>query len=376
MEGTTFGRYRLLDVVGRGGMGEVWRAFDTATQRIVAIKVLPPHLAGDAEFRERFQREAKSAAALSEPHVVPIYDFGEIDGRMYVAMQLVHGHNLEALLAHGPLEPARAVGTVEQIAAALNAAHRAGLIHRDVKPSNILVTEGDFAYLIDFGIARAAGQTGLTRTGATIGTMEYMAPERFTSGFADARADIYALTCVLYQALTGQPPFPASSIEQVIHDHLLTQPPRPSQANPHLSAALDRVIETGMAKDPADRYATTRELAQAARAALGASPHYPAAAPTVLAYPTAGATHVPQDHPQHPPKPERRKRVTLIATGCVIAVAIAAGIATAVQASSGDRNAPNPRTITSTGRAAPPVGEDAIFNLLIVGEDLGHASPS
>jgi serine/threonine protein kinase len=206
VEGTPFGRYRLIELLGRGGMGEVWRAFDTLTERTVAVKVLPTHLIDDTMFQQRFRREARAAASLDEPHVVPIYDFGDIDGRLYVSMRLVEGEDLQAVLDRGPLSPQRAVRIIEQIASALHAAHRIGLVHRDVKPHNILIAEDDFAYLIDFGIARAAGDTSLTSSGITIGTWSYMAPERFRSGAAEAPADVYSLTCVLHQCLTGGPP--------------------------------------------------------------------------------------------------------------------------------------------------------------------------
>ncbi|MFZ0833605.1 MAG: serine/threonine-protein kinase, partial [Mycobacterium sp.] len=282
MEGTSFGRYRLLELLGRGGMGEVWRAHDTATDRIVAVKVLPAHLAQDRTFQQRFRREAHAAAQLNEPHVVPIHSYGEIDGRLYVDMRLIEGRDMQAILRDGPLNPARAVMIVEQIAQALQAAHKVGLVHRDVKPSNILVADYDFAYLIDFGIARGADQTGLTNTGSMIGTWHYMAPERFGSGGADSRSDIYALACVLHECLTGSPPFPGDSLEQQVRGHLTMPPPRPSVARRGVPATFDDVIARGMAKDTDQRYPTTLELAGAAR--------------------SAATTPIPR--PPAPPKPE------------------------------------------------------------------------
>ena len=279
MQGTPFGRYRLVELLGRGGMGEVWKAFDTTMNRVVALKVLPATLADDAQYQARFRREAQAAASLDEPHIVPIHDFGEIDGRLYVTMRLIDGKTITELLVEGPLAPQRAVSIVEQIAAALGAAHRIGLVHRDVKPSNILVTEDDFAYLIDFGIARAADATKLTSTGATIGTLAYMAPERFTSDREDARADIYALTCVLHECLTGSQPFPGESLERQITSHLTLPPPRPSTMQPGISPQMDQVIATGMAKSPDQRYATTRDLAvppapRSPRPSRTVSPHH------------------------------------------------------------------------------------------------------
>lgn len=268
MEETPFGRYRLVELLGRGGMGEVWRAHDTVTERLVALKLLPASFAGDRVFEERFRREARAAAGLDEPHVVPIHDFGEIESQLYVSMRLIKGLDLQMLVENGPLEPARAVGIIEQIASALYAAHRIGLVHRDVKPSNILVTEDDFAYLIDFGIARAAEDTRITTTGAAVGTWAYMAPERFRTGACDASADIYALACVLYQCLTGQLPFPGTTLEQIAVAHMVTPPPRPSITQPGVPAELDAVVGKGMAKDPTLRYTTTLALARAARAAL------------------------------------------------------------------------------------------------------------
>jgi serine/threonine protein kinase len=295
-----FGRYRLVELLGRGGMGEVWRAHDTAIGRIVALKVLPADFADDPVFQERFRREAHAAAGLDEPHVVPIYDFGEIDGRLFVTMRLIKGRDLQTILAGGPLSPARAVAIIEQVAQALHAAHRVGLVHRDIKPSNILLDENDFAYLIDFGIARAAGETGLTSTGMTIGTWTYMAPERFQSGTADARADIYALACVLYEALTGRPPFPGDSLEQIAVAHMLQPPPRPSRERAGVPAAMDDVIATGMAKNPDQRYATTVELARAAHDATTVP--LPRPGPTFPAPPPTRPASMPlRPPPQQPP---------------------------------------------------------------------------
>jgi serine/threonine protein kinase len=280
----------------------VWKAFDTAMNRMVALKVLPANLADDAQYQARFRREAQAAASLDEPHIVPIHDFGEIDGRLYVTMRLIDGKTIDELVANGPLAPPRAVSIVEQIAAALSAAHRIGLVHRDVKPSNILVTEDDFAYLIDFGIARAAEATKLTSTGATIGTLAYMAPERFTSDRTDARADIYALTCVLHECLTGSQPFPGDSLERQITNHLTMPPPRPSTMQPGISPQMDQVIATGMAKNPDHRYATTKDLAVAARAALTAPiPHAPPAPFT--SPPPAPSWSAPVPYPDTGPSP-------------------------------------------------------------------------
>ncbi|WP_264076870.1 bifunctional serine/threonine-protein kinase/transporter substrate-binding domain-containing protein [Mycolicibacterium houstonense] len=271
MDGTPFGHYQLQKLIGRGGMGEVYQAYDADTDRIVALKVLPPHLAEDATFQERFRRESHAAAGISNPHVVPIHGYGEIDGRLYLDMRLIEGRNLGAMLTKTgkPLDPTFVVNMIEQVAEALDGAHQAGLIHRDVKPSNILIAGNDFVYLIDFGLARTAGESGMTTAGSTLGTLAYMAPERFDGGKVDPRSDVYALACVLYECLTGVRPYPADSLEQQIAGHMVSPPPRPSDKDPRLTA-FDEVIAKGMAKKPSKRYQTAGALAAAARAALSA----------------------------------------------------------------------------------------------------------
>jgi serine/threonine protein kinase, bacterial len=270
--GARFGPYQLRRLLGRGGMGEVYEAEDTRKHRIVALKLISQQFSTDAEFRARMQREADTAGRLTEAHIVPIHDYGDIDGQFFVEMRLIDGASLRWLLVnYGPLSPARTVAIVRQVAAALDAAHANGVTHRDVKPENILVTDDDFAYLVDFGIARAANDPGLTQSGIALGTYNYMAPERFTGDEVTYRSDIYALACVLGECLTGAPPYRSDSVERLIAAHLLEPAPRPSQLRPgRVPPALDPVIAKGMAKSPADRYFSAGDLAVAAHCALTA----------------------------------------------------------------------------------------------------------
>lgn len=267
-EGTQFGPYRLRRLVGRGGMGDVYEAEDTVRDRIVALKLMSETLSRDPVFRARMQREARTAGRLQEPHVVPIHDYGEIDGQLYVDMRLIDGIDVSTMLSrYGPLSPPRAVAIVRQIGSALDAAHAAGVTHRDVKPENILISRDDFAYLVDFGIASATSDEKLTQLGSTVGTFKYMAPERFSDAQVTYRADIYALTCVLYECLTGSPPYRGDQIS-VMSAHLHQAVPRPSAVRPGIPVAFDNVIARGMAKNPADRFATCGDLSAAAYAAL------------------------------------------------------------------------------------------------------------
>jgi serine/threonine-protein kinase len=322
VEGTPFGRYQLIELLGRGGMGEVWRAHDTELDRVVALKMLLPHFTKDAEFEKRFRREARAAARLDDPHVVPIHDVGEIDGRLYVTMRLINGVDLHTVLNDGPLEAGRAVFIVEQVASALHSAHQAGLVHRDVKPSNILLAQNDFAYLIDFGIAHASGETGLTSVGSTLGTWSYMAPERFGDGEIGPGCDVYALACVLYECLTGELPFPGTTLEQIAVGHMVMPPPKPSEDRDTVPTALDDVIAAGLAKKPTDRYQSTVEMAAAARNAI--------TDPTLGVPRLPVATDPAQTIPRHvvgpPPPPEKRRRGVLIGALVGVAVLIAGAV--------------------------------------------------
>ncbi|MFX0580348.1 protein kinase domain-containing protein [Nocardia nepalensis] len=265
---TRFGHYRLDRLLGSGGTGQVWLARDTVADRDVALKVLAATHAADPTYRLRFTREARLAAHAPGPHMVPIHTFGELDGRLYIEMEFIEGTDVAALLRRdGPMSPAKAVAIIGQTAAALDAAHRAGLVHRDVKPSNIMVSPGGFVRLIDFGIALRIDQPAITAHGNVVGTLAYMAPERF-SGSTDARADQYSLACVLYECLTGERPFGNIDTPQQFHAHLMSAPPRAATLNPAVPVALDDVIARAMAKAPTERWPSAGEFASAAYAAV------------------------------------------------------------------------------------------------------------
>ncbi|OBJ49400.1 serine/threonine-protein kinase [Mycobacterium sp. 1423905.2] len=267
--GSMFGPYHLKRLLGRGGMGEVYEAEHTVKEWTVAVKLMTAEFSKDPVFRERMKREARIAGRLQEPHVVPIHDYGEIDGQMYLEMRMIEGTDLDSVLKrYGPLTPPRAVAIITQIASALDAAHAAGVMHRDVKPPNILVTRDDFAYLVDFGIASATTDEKLTQLGTAVGTWKYMAPERFSNDEVTYRADIYALACVLYEALTGTPPFRADSATTLVTAHLMDPVPQVSTVRAGIPRAFDNVIARGMAKKPEDRFASAGDLARAAHEAL------------------------------------------------------------------------------------------------------------
>jgi len=259
---------RIEAVAGRGGMGIVYRATQLSLGRPVAVKLIAPERAGDPGFRERFQRESRIAAAIDHPNVIPVYAAGEEGGHLYLVMRYVKGTDLQALLARERrLDAERVAAIATQVGAALDAAHAAGLVHRDVKPANVLLA-ADHAYLADFGLSQIVGsETRLTSTGQWIGTVDFMAPEQFSGAPVDARADVYALGCVLYTALTGETPYPRGTVPATMLAHMHDPQPRPTEVADGVPAGFDRVIARALAKDPDRRYPSAGDLGRAALAA-------------------------------------------------------------------------------------------------------------
>src|SRR5919197_3079508 len=265
--GTELGGYRILEQLGRGGTSVVYRAEHVRLGRTAALKPLSPGL-GEADFSERFLRESRLAASLDHPSIVPVYDAGEEDGLLYIAMAFVDGTDLKTLIREeGRLPLVRAFGIVGQMASALDAAHTRGLVHRDVKPANILVGPEDRAYLSDFGAVKELASAGMTRTGAFVGTIEYCAPEQIEGGDVDARTDVYALGCVLWECLTGTPPFHRPTEVAVLNAHLHAPPPRLTKAAPGVPHQLEHVVQKALAKDPLERYGSCGAFLAAAPAA-------------------------------------------------------------------------------------------------------------
>ena len=273
--------YRIERLLGRGGMSVVYLAEDTRLGRKVALKLLAPELAEDERFRERFLRESKLAASIDHSNVIPIYEAGEADGLLFIAMRYVEGTDLKELLAEeGKLDPARAIALASQIAEALDTAHQHGLVHRDVKPANVLITKHggrEHCYLADFGLTKQSGSdTGLTATDQFVGTPDYVAPELIEREPADGRADQYSLACVLFECLTGEAPYRGESLMGTLWAHVNDPPPTVSALRSELPPETDAALARGMAKNPADRYPTCHELVEAARDALGVGAVTPA----------------------------------------------------------------------------------------------------
>ncbi|WP_216210131.1 serine/threonine-protein kinase [Amycolatopsis aidingensis] len=269
LTGRRLGNYRIDGVLGKGGMSVMYKATDVRLGRKVALKVIGEHLGADAEFRERFVDEARNTSAIDHANIVPLYDFGELDGMLYIAMRLVDGSDLASLIGNGPMAPERAFGLLEQVADALDTLHAHGLVHLDVKPANVLVTSRESArehvYVADFGLTRRGATGHRTRGGDFLGSPTYAAPEHLRGEPLDGRTDQYALACVLYACLTGKPPY-QGDVSAVIKGHLSGEPPSLARLL-GLPAALDEILRKGMAKNPPERYGGCVELITAARGA-------------------------------------------------------------------------------------------------------------
>lgn len=295
--GSRIAGYWLEEQVGRGGMAVVFRARDEGLGRLVALKILAPRLAGDEEFRQRFISESRAAAAIDDPHIVPVFAAGEADGVLFIAMRYVAGGDAQSLLSReGPLPPGRVVAVISAVACALDAAHGAGLLHRDVKPSNMLMDvlpgRPDHVYLSDFGLSKAvASESGLTTAGAVLGTVDYMSPEQADGKRADGRADQYALACSAFELLTGVTPFRREEPVAVMHAHINEPPPRLTSLRPGLPPEADGVLRAALAKAPDDRYATCGQFAEELRAALGFQPYEAGPSIPVAARPTPVTDH-------------------------------------------------------------------------------------
>ncbi|RZS41098.1 serine/threonine-protein kinase [Herbihabitans rhizosphaerae] len=280
LTGRRLGHYRIDGVLGRGGMSVMYRATDIRLGRKVALKVIGEHLGEDAEFRERFVDEARNTSAIDHKNVVPLYDFGEVDGLLFIAMRLVDGSDLASLVSKGPISPARTVALLSQVAEALDTLNERGLVHLDVKPANVLVTsresDTEHVYLADFGLTRRGATGHRTRGGDFLGSPTYAAPEHLRGEPVDGRTDEYSLACVLFACLTGRPPF-SGQVPEVIQGHLKSEVPGVSSVV-NLPSSFNEVVRKGMAKDPNDRYSNCRELIAAARRTLTQLPS-PASVP-------------------------------------------------------------------------------------------------
>jgi serine/threonine protein kinase len=378
--GAEFAGCRIEGVAGRGGMGVVYRATQLALDRLVALKVIAPDLARDESFRMRFQREARLGASIEHPNILPVYEAGERDGVLFLTSRYVEGTDLRALLHHdGPLDPGRAAALLAPVALALNAAHQRGLVHRDVKPANVLIAapgdaEREHVYLTDFGIARGEGMAGgemtVTRTGAFVGTLDYMAPEQMTGQRGDARSDIYAFGCMLFQMLAGRVPFPREQDVARIHAHVNEPFPTLREIRADVPPAMDAVVQRACAKEPDDRFASAAELARALVQAAGDQGVAPTVASettrpteeTVVSARTATAATAPQPvrpPPARPPSgeppgpPPARRRGYLL-PGLIGAVILAVIVAVIVLSSGGSsKDTPASGTVTSSTASTP-----------------------
>ncbi|MES5820099.1 serine/threonine-protein kinase [Streptomyces sp. RG80] len=303
--GRTIAGYRIEREIGRGGMAVVYRARDLRLERTVALKLLAPELARNDTFRRRFTHESRAAASIDHPHIVPVFEAGETDGVLYIAMRYVEGSDLRHLLdRQSPLAPAVALRIAAQVASALDAAHEHGLVHRDVKPGNILVARGtdsdhpEHAYLTDFGLTKKSlSLTGFTTVGQFVGTLDYVAPEQISGKPVDGRCDVYGFACVVYEALAGRPPFCRDDDMALLWAHQYDEAPALTESRPDLAPAVDAVFARGLAKSPDDRYDTCLAFIAALRAATTGD-RTGGHAPTEVDLHVVGA---PQEGPKQPP---------------------------------------------------------------------------
>ncbi len=382
---TVVAGYRIDGRLGEGGMGTVYRATQLSLERVVALKLLTAELSADPAFRERFRREGLLQAALDHPHIVTVYEAGETDNRLFLAMRMVEGPTLKDLILRRQLDDRRALRLLTQVAEALDAAHAKGLIHRDVKPQNVLVGAGDHAYLADFGLTKGSDDAGMTETGQFVGTIDYISPEQARGELATARSDVYALTAVLCECLTGQVPFVRATEERVLLAHLSEPPPRLSQVRSDLPATMDEVVARGMAKVPEDRPASAGELMLQARRALGATPEssaLAASAETTRLRPTAGTpTRGPRTAAPSDPGATRLAAATAATPGTTGAPAGESGDATRTAGTPASVSAPPAAPATGTrvstgagrGRFVPAVLAAAVL-AAVVGFLLGGSS--
>ncbi len=298
--GTQLGKYQLRAEIGRGGMGTVYLGYDPMLDRKVAIKVLAPHLVWEPGFVERFLREARSAARLRHPNIVTIYDVGQQEDRYYIVMEYLAGQTLAQYIAQGgPFSSKHALPVLSQLADALDYAHRQGLIHRDVKPGNVIVAGDGRATLTDFGVARAVQETRLTATGSIVGTPQYMSPEQARGDPVDHRSDLYSLGVVAYEMLTGRTPFAATTPHAVLHKLIYEAPPPLRSLRPDLPPAVETVMARALSKEPDARYQTAREMIAALEGALTA----PAGQQAELPPTVAAAPPSPRQGEREPPAP-------------------------------------------------------------------------
>jgi serine/threonine-protein kinase len=363
--GSTFAGYRIEAEAGRGGMGIVYRATQVALGRPVALKLIAANFAGDRSFRERFKREWETAASIDHPNVIPVYEAGEADEHLFIAMRYVEGLDLANLLAREPeLAADRAVRIISQVASALDAAHARGLVHRDVKPANVLIGAEEHVYLTDFGLTKHASQDALTKTGLFVGSVDYAAPEQIRGEAMDARTDVYSLGCVLYQTLTKRLPYDKPADVAKMYAHVSEPPPVVSEARLDGSTAFDAVVAKAMAKEPDDRYQTAGDLARAAQAAIveGSDPSMSRAAKK----PRSGRNRIVKG--SDPSTNGEVSKRTKVAIGITLPAVLVAGLAAAGLAASGviggsGDDAPAPKatvTAATTAEATTPPPEKTV----------------